>query len=118
MTAQLASFFQIRTGEAKKVALVAALFAFIEIGRGIGGNAADGLFFIRFGVSFLPYMYMILGAVTFFVMLSYTTGLGRLDKATFFSVLLSVLAAVLLVERVAILFDQPLLYPLLWVSVT
>src|SRR5574341_1102969 len=117
MTAQLASFFQIRTGEAKMVALVAALFAFIEIGRGIGGNAADGLFFIRFGVSFLPYMYMILGAVTFFVMLSYTTGLGRLDKATFFSVLLSVLAAVLLVERVAILFDQPLLYPLLWVSV-
>ncbi len=117
MAAQLASFFQIRSGEAKRVALVAALFAFIEIGRGIGGNAADGLFFIRFGVSFLPYMYMILGAVTFFVMLSYTTGLGRFEKATFFTVLLSALAAVLLVERAAILFDQPLLYPLLWVSV-
>ncbi len=117
MTARLASFFQIRTGEAKMVAFVAALFAFIEIGRGIGGNAADGLFFIRFGVAFLPYLYMILGAVTFVIMLSYTMGLGRLNKATFFSELLLVLAAVLLVERAAILFDQPLLYPLLWISV-
>ncbi len=117
MSTRLASLFQIRAGEAKMVAFVAALFAFIEIGRGIGGNTADGLFFVRFGVQNLPYMYMILGAATFVVMLTYAAGLGRVDPNAFFLELLIVVAAVLLIERTAIAFDFTLLYAIVWITI-
>lgn len=117
MSSRLASILQIRAGEAKMVAFVAALFAFIEIGRGIGGNTADGLFFVRFGVQNLPYMYMILGAATFVVMVTYAAGLGRVNPHSFFVELLVVIAAVLLVERAAVAFDFPILYAVVWITI-
>ncbi|MBI3914576.1 MAG: HEAT repeat domain-containing protein [Chloroflexi bacterium] len=117
MTNRIASFLQIRAGEARMVALVAALFALIEIGRGLGGNAADGLFFVRFGVENLPYMYLILGVITFFVMLGYTVGLGRGNKPAFFARLFFFLAIALLIERAAILTGFNLLYPILWLTI-
>ena len=117
MTNRIASFLQIRAGEARMVALVAALFALIEIGRGIGGNAADGLFFVRFGVENLPAMYLILGGITFFVMLGYTVGLGRGNKRAFFTRLFFFLAIALLIERAAISSGFNLLYPIVWLTV-
>jgi HEAT repeat protein/predicted MFS family arabinose efflux permease len=94
-----------------------SLFAFIEVGRGIGSNAADGLFFVRFGVQNLPYMYMLLGAATFVVMLTYAAGLGRVNPHAFFLELLVVIAAVLLVERAAVAFEIPVLYAVVWVTI-
>src|SRR3990170_3237593 len=117
MKTRLASFFQVRPGEGKRVALVSALFALVEVGRGLGGNAADALFFLRFGVEFLPYMFMLLGATNFIVSLSYAAGLGRFDKRRYFVALLVALAIVLLVERAAILLNLPGLYPVLWITV-
>lgn len=117
LTQRLASIFQIRPGEGQLVAFVGALFAFLEAGRGIGANAADGLFFVRFGVEFLPYMFMALGAVTFVITLSYAAGLGKFDKRVFFLVLLAGFAAVLLIERVAVLLHLPALYPVIWLSI-
>src|SRR5712692_6473356 len=117
MANRLTAFFQIRAAEARMVAFVAALFAVIELGRGLGANAADGLFFVRFGVAFLPYMYMILGAATFFVMLAYTARVGRSNKPRFFFQLILIIAAVLLIERAALLLQSPLLYPLLWITI-
>jgi hypothetical protein len=42
---RLATFLQIRSGEVRLVGFVAALFALIEAGRGLGGNASDALFY-------------------------------------------------------------------------
>ncbi len=75
LTERIASIFQIRPGEAKLVGFVAALFAFLELGRNIGANAADGLFLIRFGAEYLPLMTILLGMLAFIVALSYTIGL-------------------------------------------
>ncbi len=114
---RIASFLQIRAGEARMVALVAALFALVELGRGIGGNAADGLFFVRFGVANLPYMYLILGAVTFGVMLAYTAALGRFDKRALFAQLFLLCAILLALERAALALNFNFLYPLLWLTI-
>ncbi len=114
---RLASFLQIRSGEAKLVALVAALFALIEAGRGLGGNAADALFFLRFGVENLPYMFMLLGASNFLVSLTYAASLGRFDKRRFFVAQLVVLAIVVLIERAAIVSKAAALYPVLWITI-
>ncbi|MGB8647722.1 MAG: HEAT repeat domain-containing protein [Anaerolineae bacterium] len=111
------SFLQIRPGEGVKVAFVAALFAFVQAGQGIGGNAADSLFFIRFGVQFLPYLFMGLGALTFVMMLLYSAGLIRIPQRRYFAVLLVAFAAILVAERLALWLDFAPLYPLLWLSV-
>ncbi len=102
MTARLFSLLQIRSGEIKMVALVASLFACIQAGQGIGANTADALFFLRFGVDYLPYMFMALGVLTSFIGLSYATGMGRFDRGAYLSALLFGAAVVLLLERAAI----------------
>jgi HEAT repeat protein len=114
---RLASFLQIRPGEAQLVGFVAALFALIEAGRGLGGNSADALFYTRFGVEYLPYMFMLLGAVNFAVSLTYAASLGRFDQRRFFVLVLLALAVVILIERAALALDVPALYPVLWISI-
>ena len=85
---RLAAFLQIRSGEARLVGFVAALFALIEAGRGLGGNTADALFYTRFGVEYLPYMFMLLGAANFTVSLTYAASLGKFDQRRFFVLIL------------------------------
>jgi HEAT repeat protein len=114
---RLATLLQIRPGEAALVTLVAALFMLIEAGRGLGANTADALFFRRFGVDNLPYMFMLLGAVNFTVSLTYAASLGKFDKRRFFVTLLLALAGVLLVERAALAFNVIAFYPVLWITV-
>jgi HEAT repeat protein len=114
---RLAAFLQIRSGEAQLVGFVAALFALIEAGRGLGGNAADALFYTRFGVEYLPYMFMLLGAANFMVSLTYAASLGKFDQRRFFVVILIALAVVILIERAAIALDVAALYPVLWISI-
>ena len=114
---RLASFLQIRAGEARLAGFVAALFALIEAGRGLGGNAADALFYTRFGVEYLPYMFMLLGAANFAVSLTYAASLGKFDQRRFFVLVLITLAVVILIERAAIALDIAALYPVLWISI-
>jgi AAA family ATP:ADP antiporter len=115
--ARVSSMFQIRSGEGKLVGFVAALFACLELGRNLGANAADGLFFIRFGAEYLPYMTIALGALSFVITLSYAIGLGRFNKGAFFVSVLGAFGAVLLIERLALLLDWTPLYPVLWLTI-
>src|SRR5512141_2673681 len=109
MMTRLASFLQIRSGEAWLVGLVAALFSLIDAGRGLGGNAADALFYTRFGVEYLPYMFMLLGAANFTVSLTYAASLGKFDQRRFYIWTLIVLATVILIERVAMALEMTVL---------
>jgi HEAT repeat protein len=117
MGSRLTLFLQIRTGEARMAVLVAALFGLVEAGRGIGSNAVDALFFLRFGVQFLPYMYILLGAATFIVAVSYTAALGKLNRKDLYIGSLGLCVLIVLLEWAAIHLDLPLLYPLLWISI-
>jgi HEAT repeat protein len=114
---RFAYFLQIRPGEAKMAALVAALYGVIEAGRGIGTNAVDALFFLRFGVEYLPYMFIVLGVATFVIAVSYTAALGRLRRRDLYAGSLGVFALIVMVEWAAIHLDIPLLYPVLWISI-
>ncbi len=113
----LLALLKVRPDEARMAFGVALFFAVIELGRGIGGSAADALFFRRFGVEYLPYLFIGLGITTFIVSLSYAAFLGRVAKRRLFSTLLLSMVLILLAERAAIRLDLPALYPLLWLSV-
>src|SRR5258708_27039398 len=117
MIAKLTSVLQIRPSEARVVAWVGLVFGLVELGRAVGGSAADALFFLRFGVDNLPYMYIILGALNFICALVYAALLGRGDKGRFFSVMFGLFALTLVAERLALILNLRALYPVLWLSV-
>ncbi len=83
----------------------------------MGDNAASALFLLRYGVDFLPYMYLFLGVLTFLTTLAYSAALGRFDKSKFFSSLIAAFIGLLILERAAILFPFALLYPILWLTI-
>lgn len=117
MLNRLASLLKVRADERQLALLVAALFACIQAGQGMGDNAASALFLLRYGVDFLPYMYIFLGALTFVTTLAYSAALGRFDKGKFFSGMLAGFIGLLLVERAVIVFSLPFLYPVLWLTI-
>src|SRR5450432_1850995 len=116
-TRRLSGSLNIRNGEARLVLLVACVFALIELGRSMGGSAADALFFLRFGVENLPYMFIVLGVTNFVFSLSYAVCLGRFDRGRFFVALLLIMALLLIIERVAIVLEVRALYPILWLTI-
>jgi HEAT repeat protein len=115
---RLAALLKVRPDEARLVLLVAALFLGIQASQGLGDNAASALFFLRFGVDYLPYMYLALGGLTFVAMLFYSAGLGRFRLQGFIPGLLAGFAALLLLERAGLGLNVSALYPLLWLTVS
>src|SRR5512141_1846268 len=100
---RLGSIFKVRAEEGRLVLLVGILFLCIQAGQGLGDNAASALFFLRFGVDFLPYMYLLLGGTTVILTTAYAAGLGRFNRSRFFQALLAGTVLILLVERLALL---------------
>jgi HEAT repeat protein len=117
MLNRLAALLKVRLDEGRLVILVALLFACIQAGQGMGDNAASALFLLRFGVDYLPYMYIAAGALTFVITMAYSAGLGRIEKGRFFLWIISAFAILLIVERVALTLSFPFLYPALWLTV-
>ena len=115
---RIASLLKIREGEGRLVALVSLLFACVQAGQGLGENAASALFLLRFGVSYLPYLFIAAGALTFIVTMAYSAGLGEAQKGRFFTRLMLGSALLLIIERLAILLSFPFLYPLVWLTVS
>lgn len=117
MLNRLASLLNLRANEGRLVILVALLFACIQAGQGMGDNAASALFLLRYGVDFLPYMYLFLGALTFITTLAYSAALGRFEKGRFFAWMIAAFIGLLILERLAILLPFALLYPVLWLTI-
>ena len=115
---RLASVLRVQPEEGGLALLVGMLFLCLQAGQGMGDNAASELFFLRFGVDFLPYMYVLLGAATFALTLGYAAGLGRIERNRFFRWLTAGLVAILLLERAALLRPFPVLYPILWLTIS
>src|SRR5258706_5813225 len=118
MLNRLSTFLKVRADEGRLVILVACLFACIQAGQGLGDNAASALFLLRFGVDFLPYMYIAAGVLTFIITMAYSAGLGRFEKGRFFLLIIAAFAVLLIIERAAILLAFPILYPVIWLTIT
>src|SRR5512135_3302411 len=115
---KLAALFKVKAEEGRLVLLVGTLFLVMQAGQGFGDNAASALFFLRFGVDFLPYMYLLLGAVTVVLTTAYAAGLGRFNRRRFFEWLLLGTMILLIAERVALLRPVSLLYPVIWLTIS
>ena len=112
-----AGLLAVRAGEGRLVGLLAALFATIEAGRGLGDVAVTTLFLNRVGAASLPWLFIALGLVSLVVALGYGTAIGRVPRRPFFVGLLVAFAGTLIVLRVAAVADTVAVYGLLWVVV-
>jgi HEAT repeat protein/ATP/ADP translocase len=113
---RLARSLGVRPGEGPLVALVAAVFAAIEIARGFGETAADSLVISRLGQATLPWLFIGLGSVSLAVAIAFGAALGRFRRASLFIVVLVALAAIIGVEAAALLAGAPVV-PILWLTV-
>jgi HEAT repeat protein len=110
---RLQSLLSIRPGEGRLAFRLLALMLIGMAGAMIGANGVESLFFTRFGPEFLPYLYLILGPLTFGVMVA----MGPLvsGEAVRFLVRLPLLQAGLLVlARASLWLGASWLYPVLW----
>jgi HEAT repeat protein len=113
---RLAQALKIQAGEGRTAALLISLMLASAAGSSVGGNGIEALFFARFGVGWLPYLYMGLGLLNLVTTLAVTALLGRLARERLYVALPLVLAAVLLVQRALLALDLPLLYPAMWLG--
>lgn len=112
----LGRFLGIRPGEARLAATLAALFAVLEAGRGLGEIAAGTLFLSRVGAAYLPYLFVALGLLSMVFALGYGTGLGMFRRRSFLVSVIAGFAALLLAERLVLaVVGQPIL-PVLWLT--
>lgn len=96
--------------------VVAVVFFATQATHGLSANAADALFFSRFGVESLPQMYMLVGIVASLALLAYASGLGRVSRRRFYPAVLGAGAAVMAVLRVLVELDARWVYAVIWVA--
>ncbi len=97
--------------------LVAAAFAALEAGRGIGEVGANTLVVGRLGAEALPYLYLPLGVISLVASLAYGAALGRMRRGRLFAAILIGVAVALIAERAAIATAPDVAIPLTWLTV-
>lgn len=118
LRSRLYTLLQVRPSEGEIVALLIALMFLPSAGGAVGSPGIEALFFARFGVEFLPYMYIALGGVTLVTSLAITVLLDRVSRTRLYLALSALLALALVAARILVGFDITWFYPVLWLGMT
>lgn len=113
---RLATFLSIKPGEGRKSSLVIGVMLLTSMGAALGGTGIEALFFARFGVDYLPYMYIGLGVTSMLTSFIITAALGRIPKKILYTAIPILIAFLLLGARLALLTKLNWLYPALWLG--
>lgn len=113
---RLAALLGLRPDERALVGWTAVLFAVTQSGHGLGANTGDALFFVHFGVEYLPHMIAASGVLAIIGSVAYGTGLSRFGSRAFLPVLAWGLAALLVLQRVAVTTDAAAVYAGIWLT--
>jgi HEAT repeat protein/ATP/ADP translocase len=105
----------VRAGEGRIVALIAALFVALEMGKGLGEVGVDTLVVSRFGTGALPYLFIGLGVTSLIAALAYGAALGRVPRTPLLVGVLVGAAVLLFVGRLLIATGTVAVLPLIWI---
>lgn len=106
---------RIRPGEGRIAGRLLAMMFTALAGAAIGANAVESLLFSRYGPHVLPYLYVILGVVTFGAMMAMSALLGRPDPTRRLAAAVLGLAGGLVTARGILFLGFHWFYPVLWV---
>lgn len=96
--------------------LVIGVMLFTSMGSALGGTGIEALFFARYGVEYLPYMYVGLGIVSMIMSFGVTALLSRIPRQVLYIAIPLMVAIILVLARVALFSGLRWLYPTLWLG--
>jgi len=113
---RIRALLQIRPGEGPLVTLMTVIMFASSVGTGIAAPGIEALFYARFGVEYLPSMYIILGLVTLASSLLMTALLARVDRRRFYLGMPLAMASALVAARLILTADLTWFYAALWLT--
>ena len=113
---KLASLLSLKPNEGRMSSLMIGIMLFTAMGAALGGTGIEALFFARFGVDYLPYMYIGLGITSMITSFIVTAALGRIPKRVVYTAIPILIALILVGARIALLSKARWLYPSLWLG--
>ena len=113
---RLTQALSIRPGETRMASLVIGIMLFTAMGAALGGTGIEALFFARFGVEYLPYMFLGLGVTSMVISFGTTAALGSIPRRRLYVGIPLLLATILVIARLALLTGFSWLYPALWLG--
>ncbi|MGZ9130813.1 MAG: hypothetical protein ACXW4Z_23795, partial [Candidatus Binatia bacterium] len=113
---RLAQALSIKAGENRMASLMIGIMLFTALGAALGGTGIEALFFARFGVEYLPYMFLGLGVTSMLVSFGTTAALGSIPRRILYVAIPLLIALVLVAARLALLAKLNWLYPALWLG--
>ena len=98
------------------VVLVIGVMLLTSAGFTLGSTGVETLFFTRYGVEYLPYMYLPLGIISLLTSLGITALLGRVRRETLYIFIPIGVAALTVFAWMALFSTWLLVYPILWLG--
>jgi len=113
---RLRDLLNIHTDESRMTTLVIGVMLLTSAGFTLGSTGVEALFFARFGVEYLPYMYMILGILSFLTSLGITALLGRVRRENLYIFIPIAIALLTVIAWMTLFSTWNLVYPILWLG--
>jgi hypothetical protein len=113
---RLVQALSIRPGESRMASLMIGIMLFTAMGAAVGGIGIEALFFARFGVEYLPYMFIGLGVTSMIVSFGISAALGSIPRRALYLAIPLFIAIILIAARLALLAKPGWLYPALWLG--
>jgi HEAT repeat protein len=113
---RLTQALSIRQGESHMASLMIGIMLFTAMGAALGGTGIEALFFARFGVEYLPYMFVGLGITSMIMSFGFSAALGSLPRRVLYIFIPLFIAVILILARLALLTRLSWLYPALWLG--
>ncbi len=95
MLQRISNLLLIKDGERKQIFYFLVLFFFVGAGMALGRGASEALFFKRYGIEYLPLMYIITGVLLCLISIIYAAYVDRLPAEKFYKILFVILAIAL-----------------------
>src|SRR5215208_4935794 len=106
----------IRYGESRMASLVIGVMLFTAMGAALGGTGIEALFFARFGVEYLPYLFVGLGITSMIMSFGLSAALGSIPRRALYISIPLLISVILIVARLALFTRLSWLYPALWLG--
>lgn len=106
----------IRPDEVHLARWMTGLFAVTQASHGVGANAADTLFFRRFGVEDLPLMILLSGPAVMVAIVSHSAGLARRGARRWLVTIMSLTAVWVAALWASTYLGTTAVYPVIWIS--
>ncbi|MEW6404279.1 MAG: Npt1/Npt2 family nucleotide transporter, partial [Chloroflexota bacterium] len=113
---RFAQALSIRPGEGHMSSLMLGMMLVTSMGAALGGTGIEALFFARFGVEYLPYMFVGLGFTSMLMSYGVTAALGSIPRRILYLGIPLFIAFILIGARLALITKLNWLYPALWLG--